>query len=114
MELKEFVQEVLADVFEGITAAQEELKSKKNTGVINATRSNVMASPVDKQPVANRRAIHQIEIDVAVTVESRSSTKKGGGINVVKVLEARGENTGQSLNSTTSRIKFSVPVAYPH
>ncbi|UAB85717.1 hypothetical protein INR75_06805 [Zunongwangia sp. SCSIO 43204] len=113
MELKEFIKEVLTEVIAGVSEAQEEIKKSGSTAIINATQNSAMGTKSSTKIVLNKREVCPIEIDVAVSVGDTTDTKKKGGINVIKMLEAGGEKNMQTVSSTTSRIKFSIPVVYP-
>jgi len=98
MELEEFITESLKQIMTGVTKAQED---PANTGIINAIKpGGGLYAPVK-----------EIEFDVAVTVSQEQGTKGGIGIFVGDVgVGAKGQS--QSSNTSVSRIKFSVPVAF--
>ncbi len=57
--------------------------------------------------------LQQIEFDVAVTVADTRGTEGGGGIKVFSAFELGGKASETTANTSTSRIKFSVPVVFP-
>lgn len=111
MELKEFVSLALQQIVAGIAEAQNVTEG----GEINPKiwRSQREAAVKLKILESNAgRWIHLVEFDVAVTVAEGTATKSGMGLLVgALTLGTSGQSTNQ--NSTVSRIKFEVPVAWP-
>ena len=59
------------------------------------------------------KELHPIEFDVAVTTTEGTETKGGIGVFVVAVgLGSQGKS--DATNSSSSRIKFSVPIFLPN
>ncbi|RLB60494.1 MAG: hypothetical protein DRH08_15295 [Deltaproteobacteria bacterium] len=96
MELKDFVSQSFQDIAEGIIDAQEKLEH--TDAIINA---------FDQVKLRN------IEFDIATT--SREG-KEFGGKAGLKIYVASAEAGGKSstLNSSISRIKFTIPVVLPN
>lgn len=109
MELKEFIENALIQLLEGISSAQE--KAKEIGGEVNPylndesqSKHGFLNSSGDSAAVVN--------FDVALTATEGTGTKAGisvlgGAIN----LGAGGQSSNES--SVVSRIKFSVPVVLP-
>ncbi len=113
MELKNFVSYTLRSIIEGVDDAKKTLaENKECDAIINATKSVMAMAETDKQTVAENRKIHNIDLDIAVTVGSTKTKDKSGAVQIIKVLGGSISNSDQNLNSTTSRIKFSVPIVY--
>ena len=111
MELKEFVSEVLTDIFEGVADAQERITDIG--GEINPavkTGMNGVVYAPDRQ--TSHKSLCIAEFDVALTVSDNE--QKGGKIGVL--LGSIGVGGGKSESaeaSQVSRVKFSVPYKLP-
>ena len=64
------------------------------------------------QSSATGATVQNIEFDVAVTVTEGSEKKGGLGVSIAS-LSLGGTAQASSTNSSISRIKFSIPVAWP-
>lgn len=102
MQLDEFVREVLVQVCKGVSDAKApamDLGARVNpTGVWNSMEQCFKTT---------------VEFDVAITSET---VAEGGGKAKLAVFNI-GADLGasrQTTDSTTNRIKFSVPVVLPH
>lgn len=108
MQLDQFIKETIYQVLSGIRDAQSELKQN---GILGAV------SPVfDHANNLTTEQILQIEFDVAVTVESTSSSEKGGGAELgIQIVSADfgAKGSTSTTESAVSRIKFSVPYIPP-
>jgi hypothetical protein len=116
MELKEFVKKTLDDIIQGIQAVQ----AASGGATINPPVMQHGSNPDTFKATgrlwdsSDHRLIEQVRSDVAVTAEEQ--TKMEGGFNAgIQVLGIGGEAgiDNNSLNSTVSRIQFSVPIRYP-
>jgi hypothetical protein len=113
VQLKDFVSETLKQVIEGILAAQVFAKEK---GALVNPRGLVPLTPDSDKYIVDsgeQAAIPQfIEFDVAVSASESGEAKAGVGI----FAGAIGVGTQAKLegaNSSTNRIRFSVPVQFP-
>ncbi len=97
MELKEFIEQTINSVIEGVSAAQN-----NHGGYVNNEES------VGSHPRQSRN----INFDIAVTVEEQKQSGVGGKISVWK-SSVSGAVDESSNNQTVSKIKFDVPVMYP-
>lgn len=115
MQLKDFVKSVIVELVTGLSEANDAVRS-----------SGAIVNPANVHPLQEefgrlyghisdskmRRAVHKIDFDVAVTASEGKETKGGIGIAVATLgLGASGKS--DTAQSTTSRIQFSVPIAYP-
>jgi hypothetical protein len=108
MDLKDFVEQTLTQIMEGIKAAQAKTD---HGGLISpavlhyGSVSNGIQSDAGEYP-------EMVDFDVAVTAERGTGSKGGIGLVVGPVTLG---STGQSneQNSSVSRIKFRVPVVLP-
>lgn len=111
MELNKFVSETLKHVLEGIRSAQEAV----HDGSINPKIWNSQRGEANKMKILESNAgewIHMVDFDVALTVIEGTETKGGIGLFVGPVaLGSKGQSNAE--NSSLSRIKFQVPIAYP-
>lgn len=104
MELKEFVKATLLETMEAIHEAQKEWHTRTGgRGVIN---------PAWGGTEELHKHVQQLEFDVAVTVEKKTSGRAGGGVKVVALDLGVGGEIAAS-NSTVSHIKFKVPIVPP-
>ena len=92
MELKEFVKNVLLDLDQAVTEAN------------SASAREIRFKGVKEQRTA-------VEFDVAVTVESTNTTEGGGGIKVLRIIEAGANASNEFKNSTVSRVSFGVDIS---
>jgi hypothetical protein len=108
MNLDDFVKNALIQIVAGVVEAQEEIRKRgaetgsiRNYGATQGLRTD-----------ANGREIHKVEFDVALAESSATDTKGGIGVFLGSVgLGSQGASHGES--SSTSRIKFSVPLVLP-
>jgi hypothetical protein len=115
VELQEFIGETLKQVINGVTTAQEHAKQKgakinpSNLSIPSFQNSqDIVFIDTDTNVVART-----IEFDVAITVSESESSKAGVGIFVGEIgIGAQGKSSGS--NNTVSRIKFSLPILFPH
>jgi hypothetical protein len=116
MTLHQFVETSLKEIISGVRGAQDFAKTVSDGARINPP---VMYS-ADSGPKGKHYAtpgdanlVQFVDFDVAVTIDSATEAKGGGGIKVYGLLSAEGGGSSSDRNSTVSRIKFSVPVALP-
>lgn len=113
MELKEFISQALANIVQGVLAAQQVLGA--NGKYINPELSTQQGAHEKHGKLVSIQGqlVQTVEFDVAVTATEGTGTK--GGIGVVAGVFALGSQ-GQSSEeiSAVSRIKFSVPITLPY
>jgi hypothetical protein len=121
MELKDFVAATMAQIVDGVVEAQ---KHAASVGAwINPQDTNASTAFSRGNPTKVRFAeisgcgiyhneVHVVEFDVAVTETEGHESK--GGIGIVSVIKASGEKSSESSVESISRIKFNVPVVFPH
>ncbi len=112
MELKEFITNTLISVVEGVSEAKKQLLEKESTAVVNATKGNSTSDSVDDKTEKLNRVIYLVDMDIAVTTSESSSNDTSGKLNI-KIIEIGKGKGSENINSTASRIKFSIPIAYP-
>lgn len=108
MNLEDFIKTALTEIVAGVSAAKIEMqKHGGNTGSIPAF-GDTKGLRTDN----SGRQIHLVEFDIALADASATDTKGGIGVFLGTVgLGSQGASHGES--SSTSRIKFSVPLVLP-
>lgn len=112
MDIREFVSTVLQEIVSGVQDAQTEIQGdgEINPHIWMAERDNASKQRILESN--NGKWIHMVEFDVAVTVADSTNTKGVVGLVVGSIgLGSQGQSTNQ--NSTVSRVKFEVPIAFP-
>lgn len=114
MELKDFIQQTLLQIIQGVSSAQHD----PSVGVakINPTehmRGGDKLLDNSLYSVGQHLQLAQmVEFDVAVTAEEGKGTKGGVGIMVGTIgLGAQGQS--EARNTTENRIKFKIPLMLP-
>ncbi len=103
MTLQEFVSDTLIQIVNGVEDAR-------------GSNEKIAPTVVDKNeslkvvPASDGRAF-LVEFDVAVVVSKKTDTKAGGSV-AIYVLDADASRTVSDEHSTTSRIKFQVPITF--
>ncbi|MEK6686370.1 MAG: hypothetical protein AABY99_08265 [Pseudomonadota bacterium] len=112
MKLKDFVAETLKEIVDGVVEAQKYYKEKG--GSINSSSITFRTDHgLQIWNSENGQPVQQIEFDVAVTTTEGTETKGGIGVFVGPVgLGSQGKS--DATNSSSSRIKFSVPILLPN
>ena len=103
MELKEFIEESLRQIVEGVKAAQATPDGSNVNAVSHAglTGTNI-------QSAGTYGTFTMVQFDIAVSAEG--TAKAGGGI---KVWGLNAEAGGERKSTNASRIAFAVPVRLP-
>ncbi|HEY0863803.1 MAG TPA: hypothetical protein VGD97_06830 [Lacunisphaera sp.] len=110
MNLKDFISSTICEIIDGVADAQ----GKSPAELINPDALyQADHAPRTHFAVRGGGVVHMVEFDVAVTVESSSEGKVGAGIKVFAVGDAGGSASTADKSSQVSRIKFSVPIAFP-
>lgn len=109
LSLKDFIQETLAQIMEGVAAADGD--ARKLGGMVNPNGLDLANKGMRLMQTGARHG-QMIDFDVAVVSTESRETK--GGIGVFLGPAGAG-SAGQSgkTNEPTSRIRFSVPVILP-
>ena len=129
MEIKDFIKEALLQIVDGVTSANNELKSKgAYIPTSNVTGEGVLISVLeDKKSTKNHV---KVEFDIAVALTQEESTKTEGSIkascegklNIVPLLSkvGMGVNTHGATSietkddgQTIHRIKCTIPLSLP-
>ena len=97
MDVREFVEQTLLQVCEGVKVAAE-------TAV---TRGIAKVNPADA-PIEN---LNHIEFDIALAVTEKTGKSRAAGLTVWSV-GIGGSSDAHSSREITHRVKFSVPVSF--
>jgi hypothetical protein len=112
MELKDFVAQTLVQIVEGIDQANDSL-SNKSAFVVS---SNIKTSEDIKYSFDKERIPHyvsNVDFDVAINIQDSQSKTGGANIEVFSVLNIGGKGEKGLIDTSTNRIKFTLPLALP-
>jgi hypothetical protein len=113
MDLEHFIRDVLKGVMAGIAGVDSDAKQLR--AIVNPPRFQEACEDYqigDKPKLERVAQIHNIDFDVAVTVESADCSDAGARIAVMGV-GVGGKLEATNKNSSVSRVKFSLPVILP-
>lgn len=109
MDVKSFVTETIVQICEGVTDAVSRLEGSdaivSPSGIVASENSMYVHEDY-------RRIVQNVEFDVAVTVTEAQGSEGGLGL-MVGMIGLGSKGKSDSENSSTSRIRFSVPVSLP-
>ena len=128
MEIKNFIKEALLQIVDGVTSANDELKSK---GAYIPTRNVVgdsILTTLDRENGTTKTHI-KVDFDLAVVLTHADSTKLDGSLKTsgegklkiapfIKIgmgagAEGSVSNEDKSENQTIHRIKCTIPLSLP-
>ena len=108
MDLQDFVSSTLVQIIRGIVSARDELD---DTGAVVCPLW--YTRPDERTPVGSKHnAIHDVEFDVAVTVEEDKEGDVGGTLKI-PFASVGAKARESSASASVSRVRFTVPVQYP-
>ncbi|MHB0988833.1 MAG: hypothetical protein ACYC3P_09250 [Bellilinea sp.] len=112
MDLKVFIQQTLLEIIDGISEAQSHAREKK--AIINAPMSSRTTDSVIYDSMLSERTylVKEVEFDIALTVSDEDKAKGKIGV-IAAVLNASVEGENNQINSTITRVKFTIPVLFP-
>jgi hypothetical protein len=115
--LQDFISETLKQIIDGVKTAQEhaaEAEAYINPrGAVPASSGSVDGGYIARSLSSlGDVVIQSISFDVAVTATEGTGTKGGIGI-VVGPVALGSQGKSDTINSSVSRIKFSVPIVLP-
>jgi len=108
MDIKDFIENTLVQIVQGVNNANEKLK---DTGSIISSKN---VRPLRDGTTYNTETgdlVNLIEFDIAVTVNERDTANGGMGIKIAGINiggNLQNENANQSIN----KIKFSIPLTF--
>jgi hypothetical protein len=112
MELKDFVSQSIIQIVDGIVEAQQHCKGKSALVNPSGARLGSVLAGSSMNLESGGGIIESIGFDISIVAEE--STDKNGKVRLgVSMMQIGGGASAGSKDSTTSRIKFSVPVRFP-
>lgn len=111
MELQQFIAESLRQIVTGVADAQKVL-AETGGEVAPRSKRGYQEGQGYIEHFDESQPVFRVEFDVAVTASEGSQTKGGIGV-VVGFLGVGSQGKTDTTNSSVSRIKFEVPIAYP-
>ena len=106
MDVKDFVADVISQICDGVTEAIHKHDAAGSVGRIN---------PIFKDKSGKvdwAKHVQNIEFDISITEDAKTSGKAGGGIKVYFV-SANASADKSRETSMVNRIKFTIPVSLP-
>lgn len=120
MDLKEFVSATIAQIVQGVVEAQKQAEEVGACVNPQDEKASIVSNPLKpgsrfvqipgKGNYFNE--IQYLEFDVAVTASAGTETK--GGIGIANIVTLGMIGTSDKSSESVSRIKFRVPVVFPH
>ena len=107
MDLKTFISESLKQIAQGIQEAQS-----SDTGAWICPSVIDKEKPQARAPNHHYPHVQEIDFDIAVTV-TEDARKEGSARLSVMSVKIGGTLEKASVNSTVSRVRFSLPVRWP-
>ncbi|MBF6635559.1 hypothetical protein ITX54_02620 [Rouxiella silvae] len=112
MKLDKYIEETLKQIITGISAA-------KKFGDQNGAQVNPASATFNHQNSTNIYCLNtgvpvqQIDFDIVVSVSEGNSTTDSPEITVGSSTISGNAQTSEITNSSTNRIKFSIPILLP-
>lgn len=108
MELKDFVKDVIVDIYEGISEA------KKQTGKSILPSGKLVSEgiPYVKEhisPTASATMVSNLEFEVSLTDGSKDGVSGGIGV-LLGSLSLGGKSNSESQQTSLSKIRFNIPI----
>jgi hypothetical protein len=111
MDLKQFVNETLTQIAQGVSEAQTSVRSVG--GFVNPALRGVVNRESYFGSVETGQHVFLVEFDVAVTVAKGKGTNAGAKLEVASFLSLGAGGKSNEETQSTSRVKFKVPIALP-
>ncbi len=112
MKLDKYVEETIRQVISGIAAARE-YGDRNNAQVNPASATFHSKSSTVIYCSETGVPIQELEFDIAVSVSEGNSTTDAPEITVGSSTLSGNAQTTETTNSSTNRIKFTIPVLLP-
>ncbi|NGX90046.1 hypothetical protein GW579_23500 [Rahnella sp. Lac-M11] len=112
MKLDTYVEETIKQIITGISAAQE--FGEKNNAKVNPASVSFNHNNSTNVFCTNTGVpIQQIEFDIVVSVNEGNSSTDAPEITVGSSTISGSAQSSETTNTSTNRIKFSIPVLLP-
>ena len=128
MEIKDFIKEALLQIVDGVTTANDELKSKGAYIPTNNVAGEGVLVTLDRKKGGTKNHI-KVDFDLAVVLSTADSTKVDGSLKTsgegklkiapfIKIgmgagAEGSVSNEDKNENQTIHRIKCTIPLSLP-
>lgn len=108
MELKDFIKDVITDIYEGISEA------KKQTGKSILPSGGLVSEgiPYVKNgigPTASATMVSNLEFEVSLTDGNKDGVSGGIGV-LLGSLSLGGKSNSESQQTSLSKIRFNIPI----
>lgn len=113
MDVREFVANTILQIVQGVADTQDQaqaLKASVNPAIQNQAKGEQAAI---LGYTAAAQAIYLVEFDIAVTVGNELGAEGGGRLQVASLVNIGGKAKSTDKSESTSRVRFSVPIALP-
>lgn len=109
LSLDQFVSLAITDISKGMRQAAQELVDE---GVLINPLTNEKGA-ISMTSINTVRHVQHIDFDLTVSAISNEQTGAGIQIRVLNLFNAGGKIDAGTSNTTTSRMKFSIPISFP-
>ncbi len=117
MDIEEFIDMTLTKIIGGVQSVQDNFPSTNGATDAIICPAWIPDGGPDAGVTNHVRKIHDIEFDLAVTVENNASSQTAGkaSIRVGAIFEGELESSMHSsgISTTVNRIRFKIPLRYP-
>ena len=118
MQLEDFISNSIIQLCNGIQKAQNHLhpvQIEEDENVKRLFHPSVVPHTLCSSDIPDhRRNFYLIEYDLSITVENKQDSTKNVGISVVgSNLNGNYSRSNHQIKTSTSRMKFSIPIKYP-
>lgn len=113
MDIKEFVRDTLVQISSGVKEAQEIVR--EDGGFVNPASRTGAKDTADSHlaTIHDGQGVFLVDFDVAVRVTEENKANGEAKLKVASVLSLGGGAEDTKENTSTSRISFQVPLAFP-
>ena len=106
MDIKDFVENTLLQIVQGVNSANEKLK---DTGAIVSSKNVIPLREGTTYNTSTGDLVNLIEFNIAVTVNEKDTANGGMGIKIAGINIGGGLQS-ELANQSISKIKFSIPL----
>lgn len=110
-ELKDFIKATLIAITDAVAECQRETKTSALVAPIGVV-GGITNDPAEIKQRRSTRSLHNIDFDVCVTDGSDAQKGSNFGGSVKCFFAGQASSSGTKMENV-SRVKFSIPVAYP-
>lgn len=112
MDLKEFTKETLTQIIEGVKEANTHIESS-GAFVPSSNLSSIGGELMYSNKDGYDHHVINVDFDVAISVSESKENNKGGSLKILDMASVGGEKNKSYENTSSSRIKYSIPLALP-